>query len=82
MKADWPEACAAHLRPVPLAEEGMALARFALQHHLEQRLGLMDVSDGLARDLPRVLQEPALLDRVRVAGGDIRVITPRPRTTR
>lgn len=30
----------------------------------------------------RVLQEPALLDRVRVAGGDIRVITPRPRTTR
>jgi len=29
-----------------------------------------------------VLQEPALLDRVRVAGGDIRVVTPRPRTTR
>ena len=55
VKADWPEACAAHLRPVPLAEEGMALARFALQHHLEQRLGLMDVSDGLARDLPRLL---------------------------
>ncbi|MCS6764801.1 MAG: hypothetical protein MO853_13670 [Candidatus Protistobacter heckmanni] len=36
----------------------------------------------LARDLARVQQEPALLDRVRVAGGDIRVITPRPRTTR
>ena len=37
----------------------------------------------LARDLTRVQQEPALLDRVRVAGGgDIRVITPRPSTTR
>lgn len=32
----------------------------------------------LARDLARVLQAPGLLDRVRVAGGDIRVITPRP----
>lgn len=36
----------------------------------------------LARDLARVLHEPALLDRVRVAGGHIRVITPRPSTTR
>ena len=36
----------------------------------------------LARDLTRVLHEPALLERVRVAGGDIRVITPRPSTTR
>lgn len=36
----------------------------------------------LARDLTRVLHEPTLLDRVRVAGGDIRVITPRPSITR
>lgn len=36
----------------------------------------------LARDLTRVLHEPALLERVRVAGGDIRVITPRPSATR
>ena len=36
----------------------------------------------LTRDLTRVLREPALLDRVRVAGGEIRVITPRPSTTR
>ncbi len=36
----------------------------------------------LTRDLTRVLHEPALLDRVRVAGGEIRVITPRPSTTR
>lgn len=62
---------------------------------IESRDGIDDLGDGvwrlgdarrspilLARDLARVLQEPALLDRVRVAGGDIRVITPRPRTTR
>ncbi len=62
---------------------------------IESRDGIDDLGDGvwrlgearrspvlLARDLTRVLQEPALLDRVRVAGGDIRVITPRPHTTR
>ena len=62
---------------------------------IESRDGIDDLGDGvwrlgdarrspvlLARDLTRVLQEPALLDRVRVAGGDIRVITPRPSTTR
>ncbi|MEW6464481.1 MAG: hypothetical protein AB1434_01145 [Pseudomonadota bacterium] len=62
---------------------------------IESRDGIDDLGDGvwrlgdarrspvlLARDLTRVLQEPALLDRVRVAGGDIRVITQRPRTTR
>ena len=36
----------------------------------------------LARDLTRVLHEPKLLDRVRVAGSSIRVITSRPRMTR
>lgn len=54
-RKDWPEACAAHLHPLPLAKEGAALARFALLHQLEDRLSLMDVSDGLARDLPRLL---------------------------
>ena len=62
---------------------------------LESRDGIDELGDGvwrlgdarrspvlLARDLTRVLHEPALLDRVRVAGGEIRVITPRPRTTR
>lgn len=62
---------------------------------IESRDGIDDLGGGvwrlgdarrspvlLARDLTRVLQEPALLDRVRVAGGDIRVITPRLRTTR
>ena len=51
----WPVACAQHLRPMPLAFEGMALGRFAVEHGLQDRLGLMDVSDGLARDLPRRL---------------------------
>lgn len=62
---------------------------------IESRDGIDDLGDGvwrlgdarrspvlLARDLTRVLQEPALLDRVRVAGGNIRIITPKPRTTR
>ena len=62
---------------------------------IESRDGIDDLGDGawrlgdarrspvlLVRDLTRVLHEPALLDRVRVAGGDVRVITPRPSTTR
>ena len=62
---------------------------------IESRDGIDDLGDGvwrlgdarrspvlLARDLTRVWQEPALLDRVRVPSGDIRVISPRPRTTR
>lgn len=32
----------------------------------------------LARDIDRLWRDPVLLDRVRVAGGAIRVITPRP----
>jgi len=51
----WPAACAQHLRPMPLAFEGMELGRFAIRNRLQDRLGLMDVSDGLARDLPRLL---------------------------
>ena len=51
----WPAACAQHLRPMPLAFEGMELGRFAVEHGLQDRIGLMDVSDGLARDLPRLL---------------------------
>ena len=51
----WPVACAQHLRPMPRAFEGMALGRFAIEHGLQDSIGLMDVSDGLARDLPRLL---------------------------
>lgn len=48
----YPTACRAHLMPQPLIEMGLMLAEYA---HLGERLGLMDLSDGLARDLSRLL---------------------------
>lgn len=45
----WPAATAAHLRPHPRVEAGLALAA------IEGVTACMDVSDGLARDLPRLL---------------------------
>jgi thiamine-monophosphate kinase len=48
----YPEACAAHLAPPLLLAEGQALVRLAGQ---DPSLSLMDCSDGLARDLPRLL---------------------------
>ncbi len=49
----FPSACAAHLRPEPRVKDGLQLAKLQGQH--KGRIGLMDVSDGLARDLPRLL---------------------------
>ncbi|ODU06918.1 MAG: hypothetical protein ABS84_16910 [Rubrivivax sp. SCN 71-131] len=67
--------------------------RLALE--IESRDGVDDLGGGvwrlgdsrrspvlLARDIVRLWREPALLDRVRVAGGDVRVVTPKPRETR
>ena len=52
----WPKACAAHLRPRPLLEAGKAIAGLARDRRGEaHRLSLMDLSDGLMRDLPRLL---------------------------
>mgnify|MGYP000959744079 CR=1 FL=1 len=52
--AAWPAARAAHLRPEPRLAEGLALAQ--ISHPDGPAVsGLMDVSDGLARDLPRFL---------------------------
>lgn len=49
----WPAACAAHLTPVPQAAAGRALARLAMAP--QRPPALIDLSDGLARDLPRLL---------------------------
>jgi thiamine-monophosphate kinase len=48
----FPAAVAAHLRPTPRIAAGLALAGLAGQAGLT---ACMDVSDGLARDLPRLL---------------------------
>ena len=53
VRALWPAACAAHLTPQPQVAAGLALARLRTLHAAP--MGLMDVSDGLARDLPRLL---------------------------
>ena len=45
----YPECVKAHLRPEPLVSEGRRLAEMAGVR------GLMDISDGIARDLPRYL---------------------------
>jgi len=76
-------------------DEDWLRTKMRLALGIESRDGIDDLGDGvwrlgdarrspvlLARDLARVLHEPALLDRVRVAGGDIRVITPRSSATR
>ncbi|MBQ7617865.1 MAG: thiamine-phosphate kinase [Desulfovibrio sp.] len=48
----YPIACQAHLHPLPHCEAGQVLARAA--YHVRPP-ALMDVSDGLIRDLPRLL---------------------------
>ena len=76
-------------------DEDWLRQKMRLALDIESRDGIDDLGDGawrlgdarrspvvLARDLTRVLHEPTLLDRVRVAGSNILVITPRPRTTR
>ncbi len=49
---DWPMACAAHLRPEPQVGAGLMLARAGCK---ARPPALMDLSDGLMRDLPRLL---------------------------
>ncbi len=48
----WPEACKAHLHPEPHLAAGIVLGRVG---YSARPPALMDVSDGLTRDLPRLL---------------------------
>lgn len=48
----WPDACAAHLRPQPQVDAGLLLARAGSN---ARPPALMDLSDGIMRDLPRLL---------------------------
>lgn len=65
----WPKACMAHLKPDPQVDAGLMLARAALN---SRPPALMDVSDGLARDLPRLLGLTGELGTpAREAGGGI-----------
>ena len=48
----WPRACEALLKPKPRVDAGLMLARVG---HNARPPALMDLSDGLARDLPRLL---------------------------
>ena len=48
----WPKACKAHLRPQPHCNAGLVLGRIGFS---ARPPALMDVSDGLMRDLPRLL---------------------------
>lgn len=53
----YPHAVNAHLRPSPLVREGLLLSRFAK----EFPLFVMDISDGLMRDIPRLLARQGLV---------------------
>lgn len=55
--AQYPHAAMAHLRPQPLVREGLALSRFAKEH----ALFVMDISDGLMRDIPRLLARQGIV---------------------
>lgn len=49
----WPDAVGVHISPKPLVNTGLALGKLARAS--EGGIALMDVSDGFARDLPRLL---------------------------
>lgn len=51
----WPMCTTAHLAPKALLEEGGRIAALAASEGDKARFSLMDLSDGIARDLPRLL---------------------------
>ena len=56
---NWPALCAAHLSPTALIRQGQVIANIGLRNP-QFRIGLMDVSDGLVRDIPRLLETNTL----------------------
>lgn len=69
--ADWPQSCSAHLMPEPHVEAGLILARAGKNGRPP---ALMDLSDGLARDLPRLLgQNGELGSHSASLGADLRI---------
>lgn len=55
--AKYPHAVTAHLRPQPKVAEGLLLSRFAKEH----AVFAMDISDGLMRDIPRLLARQGIV---------------------
>lgn len=53
----YPHAAMAHLRPQPKVAEGLLLSQFAKDH----ALFVMDISDGLMRDIPRLLARQGIV---------------------
>lgn len=68
---EWPAACAAHLRPEPQTGAGLMLARAGYN---ARPPALMDLSDGLCRDLPRLLgQSGELGSHSRALGAELKI---------
>lgn len=64
----YPHAIKAHLMPEPKVKEGIALSLFAKEH----KVFAMDISDGLMRDVPRLLAcEGLVLDDEKTFGANI-----------
>lgn len=72
----YPAACTALLRPVPRVREGLRLR--ALRQRGEARISLMDVSDGLGRDLPRLLGLPGAVGQGRGRSMGAELTLPAP----
>ncbi len=67
-KNTYPQAVKAHLMPEPKIKEGLALSFFAK----DQPLFVMDISDGLMRDIPRLLAcEGLVLEDEQAFGADL-----------
>lgn len=54
---EFPRAVTAHLKPEPRVREGLLLSEFAVRYPLF----VMDISDGLMRDIPRLLAREGLV---------------------